>query len=125
MNFVCCVHVRNQNFFSGGPDPSVIKKAEVEWFISMKTILFQGSRCGPTFSRGGGGGGILLLIPYRNPYNVIFHGEVQTPCRPSESNYGASSLNLSPHKLLDSLSSTVFQGYPGVTSWLFVKTQRK
>ena len=26
-------------------------------FISEKTILFQGSRGGPTFSRGGGGGG--------------------------------------------------------------------
>ena len=29
---------------------------------------FQG---GPTFSRAGGGGG-ELLIPYRNPYNLLF-----------------------------------------------------
>ena len=42
---------------------------EVKWLI-LKTIIFQGSRGGPTFSRGGGGGGgVQLLIPYRNPYN--------------------------------------------------------
>ena len=40
---------------------------------------FQGSRGGPTFSRGGGGGptfskGVQLLIPYRNPYNLWFSG---------------------------------------------------
>ena len=28
-----------------------------QWFISMKTIIFQGYKGGPTFSRGGGGGG--------------------------------------------------------------------
>ena len=28
---------------------------EVKWLISKKTIIFQGSRGGPTFSRGGGG----------------------------------------------------------------------
>ena len=27
---------------------------EVKWLISKKTIIFQGSRGGPTFSRGGG-----------------------------------------------------------------------
>ena len=27
----------------------------VKWLISKKTIIFQGSRGGPTFSRGGGG----------------------------------------------------------------------
>ena len=46
-----------------------------------ETINFQGSRGGPTFSRGGGGGptfsrggggGVQLLIPYRNPYNLCF-----------------------------------------------------
>ena len=30
---------------------------EVKWSISKKSIIFQGSRGGPTFSRGGGGGG--------------------------------------------------------------------
>ena len=44
-----------------------------KWFISKKTIIFQGSRGGPTFSRGGGGGsnffrggGFQLLIPIEN-----------------------------------------------------------
>ena len=45
---------------------------EVKWLFSKKTIVFQGSRGGPTFSRGvqllQGGGGVQLLIPYRNPY---------------------------------------------------------
>ena len=54
---------------------------EVKWSISKKSIIFQGFRGGPTFSRGGGGGGsnifqgggsnlFQLLIPYRNPYNL-------------------------------------------------------
>ena len=30
---------------------------EVKWSISKKSIIFQGFRGGPTFSRGGGGGG--------------------------------------------------------------------
>ena len=43
-----------------------------KWLISKKTTIFQGSRGGPTFSRGGGGsnffrgGGIQLLIPIEN-----------------------------------------------------------
>ena len=43
-----------------------------KWLISKKTIIFQGSRGGPTFSRGGGGsnffrgGGFQLLIPIEN-----------------------------------------------------------
>ena len=35
-------------------------------FITEKTVLFQGSRGGPTFSRGGGGSKCF----YRNPYNL-------------------------------------------------------
>ena len=31
--------------------------------ISKKTIVFQGFRGGPTFSRGGGGGGGVQLFP--------------------------------------------------------------
>ena len=56
----------------------------VQRFISEKSIIFQGSRGGPTFSRGGGptfsrggvqpfpgGGGVVqYFIPYRNPYNL-------------------------------------------------------
>ena len=47
---------------------------EVKWLIknkNKKTIIFQGSRGGPTFSRWGGNfsRGVQLLIPYRNAYN--------------------------------------------------------
>ena len=54
---------------------------EVKWLISKKSIIFQGSRGGPTFSRGGPTfsrgvqlfpGGVQLLVPYRNPYNLWF-----------------------------------------------------
>ena len=38
---------------------------KVKWLISKKSIIFQGSRGRPTFSRG-----VQLLIPYRNPYNL-------------------------------------------------------
>ena len=41
-----------------------------KWLISKKTIIFQGSRGGPTFSRGvqifSGYGGFQLLIPIEN-----------------------------------------------------------
>ena len=83
-------HAQNQEFSSGGVQVSLTKKSsdnvfffkssayftEVKWSISKKSIIFQGSRGGPTFSRGGGGGptfsrgGVQLLIPYRNPYNL-------------------------------------------------------
>ena len=59
-------------------------------FITEKTILFQGSRGGPTFSRGGGGGQLFFYGRsnanfYRKPYNFCFSrggGGVQTPYRP-------------------------------------------
>ena len=79
-------------FVRGGVQVNLTKKAlttfflvlslfyyftEVKWLISKKTIIFQGFRGGPTFSRGGGGGGVQhfpggvqLLIPYRNRYNL-------------------------------------------------------
>ena len=63
------------NFFRGRPGPTVRKQSlrffcfvflvlnllyslqrGSNGFITEKTILFQGSRGGPTFSRGGGGG---------------------------------------------------------------------
>ena len=67
-------HARIQEFSSGGGggggvQVSLSKKAlttffflssayftEFKWSISKKSIIFQGSRGGPTFSRGGGGG---------------------------------------------------------------------
>ena len=65
------LHARIQEFSSGGggdPGQSDKKKAltlfffflslayftEVKWSISKKSIIFQSSRGGPTFSRGGG-----------------------------------------------------------------------
>ena len=72
-------HARIQEFSSGGVQVSLTKKSSdnvfflfflvlslfyrsLEWSISKKSIIFQGSRGGPTFSRGGsnffqGGGG--------------------------------------------------------------------
>ena len=54
------------------------------WLISKKTIIFQGSRGGPTFSRGGPTfpGGVQLLIPYRNPYNLWFSRGGPDPMSP-------------------------------------------
>ena len=40
---------------------------EVKCLILEKTIIFEGSKGSPTFSRGGGG---PTFIPYRNPYNL-------------------------------------------------------
>ena len=64
----------------GGSGPGQTDKKKAIFFfspqlilqISKKSILFQGSRGGPTFSRGGptfsrgGGGG----VSNRNPYNL-------------------------------------------------------
>ena len=87
-------HARIQEISSGGGGPGQSDKkalttfffspqlifTEVKWSISKKSIIFQGFRGGPTFSRGGGGSNIFqggggsnlfqLLIPYRNPYNL-------------------------------------------------------
>ena len=43
-------------------------------FITEKTILFQGSRGGPTFSRGGGGG-VQMLISIETLITCAFPGE--------------------------------------------------
>ena len=42
----------------------------VEGFMTEKTILFQGSRGGPTFPLVGGGGGGANANFYRIPYNL-------------------------------------------------------
>ena len=80
-------HARIQEFSSGegGGGPGQSDKRALttfflvlslfysrKWLISKKTIIFQGSWGGPTFSRGGGGsnffrgGGFQLLIPIEN-----------------------------------------------------------
>ena len=80
---------------------------EVKWLIQRKisfsrfrrgSKFFQG---GPTFSRGGG---VLLLIPYRNPKNVIFQGGgVRTPCPPpSGSALGCDLFNFLVRKMMRS-----------------------
>ena len=63
-------------------------------FISEKTILilYQGSRGGPLFSRGGGstysrGGGPNANV-YRNPYNLLFSRGVRTHYPPPGPNMG-------------------------------------
>ena len=85
------MHMRgSRNSFQGGPGPTensfdnvflfvflvhlILQFTEgVQWFITEKTILFQGSREGPTFSGGGGGPTFFQRGPnanfYRNPYN--------------------------------------------------------
>ena len=73
----------------GGPGQSDKKSSDNVFFFLVlslfyrrqmvnfkEIIIFQGSRGGPTFSRGGsnffqgGGGGVQLLISNRNPYNL-------------------------------------------------------
>ena len=69
---------------------------------------FQGSRGGPTFSRGGGGPtfskGVQLLIPYRNPYNLWFSGGSGPPDPP-----------LDPHLLSRSAGDSF---YPFSRRWV-------
>ena len=61
---VNCFMRGSRNFRQGDPGQSDKKSSfffsphlitEGKWLISKKTIIFQGSRGGPTFSRGGGG----------------------------------------------------------------------
>ena len=87
------LHARIQEFSSGGSWSiwqkssdvfvflvlSLFYKIKVKWLISKKTIIFQGSGGGPTFSRGGG---VQLLIPFRNPYNLWFSRGVRPPPPP-------------------------------------------
>ena len=77
---------------SGGVQVSLTKKkklwkrffwssaysTEVKWLISKKSIIFQGSRGNPTYSRGiqlfPGGGGVQLLIPKETHITCDFPG---------------------------------------------------
>ena len=59
-----------------------------KWLISKKTIIFQGSRGGPTFSRGVQlfpGWGVPIAYSYRKYITCDFPGEVRTPCPPPPS----------------------------------------
>ena len=49
---------------------------DVKWSISKKSIIFQGSRGGPTFS-GGGGGGVQL---FPGGSNCLFPIEIHITC---------------------------------------------
>ena len=63
-------------FFS----PQLILQQSNKWSISKKSIIFQGSRGGPTFSRGGGGptfskgGGSNCLFPIESHITCDFSG---------------------------------------------------
>ena len=62
---------------------------EVKWSISKKSIIFQGPRGGPTFSRGGGptisrgGGGSNCLFPIETHITSHFPGGSGPPVPPS------------------------------------------
>ena len=103
----------SRNFFQGGgglqarqPENSLDKVVffcpqlilqfteGIQGFITEKTILYQGSRGGPTFSRGGGGvqlfpgggGGVQMLISVETHITCDFHGgETRPPITPSGS----------------------------------------
>ena len=71
-------------------------------FFLKKTIIFQDSREGPTFSEGvgvklypGGGGG----VKYKNPNNVIFLGVGSDPLSPSGSSHENSLFRCFAHGL--------------------------
>ena len=86
----------SRNFRPGGPGQSDKKKAdnffflfffsssayftEVKWLISKKTIIFQGSRGGPTFSRGGGGGSNFFQGGGGGGTNCLFPIETHITC---------------------------------------------
>ena len=61
---------------------------EIKWLILKKTIIFQGSRGGPTFSRGGptfsrgGEGGSNCLFPIETHITCDFPGGSGPPVPP-------------------------------------------
>ena len=75
----------------------------IKWLISKKTIIFQGSRGGPTFSRGGGGPtfsrGSNCLFPIETHITCDFPGGSGPPVPPldphlEEPHYVVSHNNL-------------------------------
>ena len=71
-------------------------------FFLKKTIIFQDSREGPTFS-GGGGGGVVKLYPrgqsIRIQINCDFHGMGSDPLSPSGSSHENSLFRCFAHGL--------------------------
>ena len=76
----------SRKFRQGGPDKnssdtltfffwSSAYFTEIRWLTLKKSIIFQGSRGGPTFSRGGG-------VPIETHITCDYPGWVRTPCPP-------------------------------------------
>ena len=93
-----CHMRRSRKFFSGGPGPTARKQSEgflfflvlnlfyssqrvSNGFITEKTILFQGSRGSPTFSRGGEVG-VQMLISIETHITCDFPSGVWAPYPP-------------------------------------------
>ena len=85
---------------------------EVKWSISKKSVIFQGSRGGPTFSREvqlfpGGGGGSNCLFPIETNITCDFLGGVRTPCPPKRDPHlqwiAYSELSIHVHTLITEL----------------------
>ena len=78
-------------FFFFGPQ---LIFTEVKWSISKKSIIFQGFRGGPTFSRGGGGGPTFssCLFPIETHITCDFPGGYEPPVPTS-----GSALAYIPH----------------------------
>ena len=87
--------------------PQLILQKSNGQFISKKSIIFQGSRGGPTFSRGGGSnffeGGSNCLFHIETHITCDFLGGIRTPCPPLWIYTWSSSFEsiLSPNLLLD------------------------
>ena len=81
-------HARIQAFSSGGGggggggevQARLTKKTDKVFFLFLLVYHFSRFQRGSNIFQGGSnffqGGGVQLLIPYRNPYNVIFQGGV-------------------------------------------------
>ena len=75
---------------------------EVKWSISKKSITFQGSGGGPTFSRGGptfsrGGGGSNCLFPIETHITCDFPGGGPDPLSPPPSGSALEIHNCIPY----------------------------
>ena len=57
----------------GGGGSRLAYFAEDKWSVSKKSIIFQGSRGGPTFSRGGGGGPHSFYVKWTKYENTLSH----------------------------------------------------
>ena len=95
-------------FFRGGPGQSDNKKSsdilfflssayftEVKWSISKKSIIFQGSKGGPTFSRGS---------------NCLFPKETHITCDSDTLSPPSGSALVTPN-LLNSITSTILNRF--------------